>query len=42
MLSDGFEKGEISLVSRQLKKRFGEISETIKPRFNDNYFQKNN
>ncbi len=34
ILSDGFEKGEISLVSRQLKKRFGEISETIKPRLN--------
>jgi predicted transposase YdaD len=34
ILSDGFEKGEIALVSRQLKKRFGEISETIKPRLN--------
>jgi predicted transposase YdaD len=32
ILNDGFEKGEISLVSRQLKKRFGEVSETIKPR----------
>ncbi|MGI0481014.1 DUF4351 domain-containing protein [Geminocystis sp. CENA526] len=32
ILSDGFEKGEIALVSRQLKKRFGEDSETIKPR----------
>ncbi|MGI0480776.1 Rpn family recombination-promoting nuclease/putative transposase [Geminocystis sp. CENA526] len=34
ILSDGFEKGEMALVSRQLKKRFGEISETIKPRLN--------
>ena len=30
----GVKEGEFGIISRQLKKRFGEISETIKPRLN--------
>jgi predicted transposase/invertase (TIGR01784 family) len=32
ILNEGFEKGEVSLVTRQLKKRFGEVFKTIEPR----------
>jgi predicted transposase YdaD len=32
IINEGFEKGEISLLSRQLKKRFGEISEKLQAR----------
>ncbi len=38
ILQEGEKQGEkaeaIALISRQLKKRFGEVSETIKPRLN--------
>ena len=34
ILNEGFEKGEVSLVSRLIKKRFGDISENLQAKLN--------
>jgi len=34
ILNEGFEKGEVSLMSRLIKKRFGNVSETLQSKLN--------